>query len=59
MQESLGGQIAALSGVDEVAQRSSHGTKELSDVYGSITRASTAEQGFLFRDGRPFEGPDE
>ena len=61
MQESLGGQIAKLPGVDEVAP-----TLILSDpktlviVYGiDYKRFNALSQGFIFRAGRPFEGADE
>jgi len=61
MQESLGEKIAALSGVDEVAPTVIlHGTKELSDgLRIDYKRFNALSKGFLFRDGRPFEGPDE
>ncbi len=61
MQESLGGQIAALSGVDEVAPTVIlTEPKNLVMVYGiDYQRFNALSKGFLFRDGRPFEGPDE
>src|SRR6266853_2075483 len=61
MQESLGGQIAALSGVDEVAPTVIlTEQKNLVMVYGiDYQRFNALSKGFLFRDGRPFEGPDE
>jgi putative ABC transport system permease protein len=61
MQESLGEKIEKLSGVDEVAP-----TLILSDpksliiIYGiDYKRFNALSQGFLFRDGRSFVGPDE
>src|SRR2546427_5813246 len=61
MQESLGDQIAALSGVDEVAPTVIlTEPKSLVMVYGiDYQRFNALSKGFLFRDGRPFEGPDE
>jgi len=61
MQESLGDQIAALSGVDEVAPTVIlTEPKSLVMVYGiAYQRFNALSKGFLFRDGRPFEGPDE
>src|SRR6202171_2117040 len=61
MQESLGGQIAALSGVDEVAPTVIlTEPKSLVMVYGIDYKSFNGlSKGFLFRDGRPFEGPDE
>ena len=61
MQESLGEKIAALSGVDEVAPTVIlTEQKNLVMVYGiDYKRFNALSKGFLFRDGRPFEGPDE
>jgi putative ABC transport system permease protein len=61
MQETLGDQIGALPGVDEVAP-----TLILMDqknfvvVYGiDYKRFNALSRGFLYRTGRPFESPDE
>jgi putative ABC transport system permease protein len=61
MQESVGDQIARLSGVDEVAPTVIlTEPKTLVMVYGiDYQRFNALSKGFLFRDGRPFEGPDE
>jgi putative ABC transport system permease protein len=61
MQESLGQRIAALPGVDEVAPTVIlTEPKNLVMVYGiDFKRFNALSRGFLFRDGRPFEGPDE
>jgi len=61
MQESLGEKIGALSGVDEVAPTVIlTEPKHLVMVYGIDFQSFNAlSKGFLFRDGRPFEGPDE
>ncbi len=61
MQESLGDKIATLSGVDEVAPTVIlTEPKQLVMVYGiDYKRFNALSKGFLFRDGRPFEGPDE
>ena len=61
MQESLGEKISALSGVDEVAPTVIlTEPKNLVMVYGiDYKRFNALSKGFLFRDGRPFEGPDE
>jgi putative ABC transport system permease protein len=61
MQESLGQQIASLSGVDEVAPTVIlTEPKSLVMVYGiDYQRFNALSKGFLFRDGRPFESPDE
>jgi putative ABC transport system permease protein len=61
MQESLGEQIAALSGVDEVAPTVIlTEPKNLVMVYGiDFKKFNALSKGFLFRDGRPFQGPDE
>jgi putative ABC transport system permease protein len=61
MQESLGEQIQALSGVDEVAPTVIlTEPKNLVMVYGiDYQRFNALSKGFLFRAGRPFEGPDE
>jgi putative ABC transport system permease protein len=61
MQESLGDQIEKLPGVDEVSS-----TLILSDPKSLVNifcidykRFNALSQGFVFRDGRPFEAPDE
>jgi putative ABC transport system permease protein len=61
MQESLGDQIEKLPGVDEVAP-----TLILSDpktlmiIYGiDYKRFNALSQGFIFRNGRPFQSSDE
>src|ERR1700758_4299481 len=61
MPESLGDQIASVSGVDEVAPTVIvTEPKSLVMVYGiDYQRFNALSKGFLFRDGRPFEGPDE
>lgn len=61
MQESLGPQIASLSGVDEVAPTVIlTEPKSLVMVYGiDYQRFNALSKGFLFRAGRPFESPDE
>lgn len=61
MQESLGEKIAALSGIDEVAPTVIlTEPKNLVMVYGiDYKRFNALSKGFLFRDGRPFEGPDD
>ena len=61
MQESLGEQIASLSGVDEVAPTVIlTEPKNLVMVYGIDFKSFNAlSKGFLFRNGRPFEGPDD
>src|SRR5260370_23616115 len=61
MQESLGDQIASVSSVDEVAPTVIlTEPKSLVMVYGiDYQRFNALSKGFLFRDGRPFEGPDE
>lgn len=61
MQESLGDKIAALPGVDEVAPTVIlTEPKNLVMVYGiDYRRFNGLSRGFLFRAGRPFEGPDE
>jgi putative ABC transport system permease protein len=61
MQEPLGDQIASLSGVDEVAPTVIlTEPKNLVMIYGiDYQRYNALSKGFLFRDGRPFEGPDE
>src|SRR6266404_5779457 len=61
MQESLGDQIAALSGVDEVAPTVIlNEPKNLVMIYGiDYKRFNALSRGFLFRDGKPFEGPDD
>src|ERR1700731_3063293 len=61
MQESLGEQIASLSGVDEVAPTVIlTEPKNLGMVYGIDFKSFNAlSKGFLFRNGRPFGGPDE
>src|SRR5260370_4946072 len=61
MQESLGEQLEAVSGVDDVAPTVIlTEPKNLVMVYGiDYKRFNALSKGFLFRDGRPFEGPDE
>lgn len=61
MQESLGAQIASLSGVDEVAPTVIlTEPKNLVMVYGiDYQRFNALSKGFLFRSGRPFQSPDE
>jgi putative ABC transport system permease protein len=61
MQELLGEQIASLSGVDEVAPTVIlTEPKNLVMVYGIDFKSFNAlSKGFLFRNGRPFGGPDE
>src|SRR6266581_4800396 len=61
MQESLGEQLEAVSGVDDVAPTVIlTEPKNLVMVYGiDYKRFNALSRGFLFRDGRPFEGPDE
>jgi putative ABC transport system permease protein len=61
MQESLGEKLEGLSGVDEVAPTVIlTEPKNLSLVYGiDYKRFNALSKGFLFRGGRPFEGPDE
>lgn len=61
MQESLGDQIAALPGVDEVAPTVIlTEPKNLMMVYGiDYKRFNGLSRGFLYRSGGPFEGPDE
>ncbi len=61
MLESLGDQIAALPGVDEVAPTVIlTEPKNLVIVYGiDYQRFNGLSRGFLYRAGRSFEGPDE
>jgi putative ABC transport system permease protein len=61
MQESVGDQIASLSGVDEVAPTVIlTEPKRLVMVYGiDYQRFNALSKGFLFRAGRPFQSPDE
>lgn len=61
MQESLGGQIEKLSGVDDVAPTVIlTEPKKLSLVYGiDYQRFNALSKGFLFRSGGPFNGPDD
>src|SRR2546426_6831294 len=61
MPEPLGNQIASVSSVDEVAPTVIlTEPKSLVMVYGiDYQRFNALSKGFLFRDGRPFEGPDE
>jgi putative ABC transport system permease protein len=61
MQESLGDQIAVLGGVDEVAPTVIlTEPKNLVMVYGiDYKRFNALSRGFLFRDGKPFQGPDD
>jgi putative ABC transport system permease protein len=61
MQESVGDQIAALPGVDEVAPTVMlTEPKILMMIYGiDYQRFNALSRGFLYRAGRPFSGPDE
>ncbi len=61
MPESLGDQIAGINSVDEVAPSVIlTEPKSLVMVYGiDYARFNALSRGFLFRDGRPFQGPDE
>jgi putative ABC transport system permease protein len=61
MQESLKDQIEAIPGVDEVAPTLIlSDTKTLMIIYGiDYKRFNALSQGFIFRDGRPFEAADE
>jgi len=61
MQESLSDKIEALPGVDVVAPTVIlTEPKNLALVYGiDFKKFNALSHGFLFRDGRPFEGPDE
>jgi putative ABC transport system permease protein len=61
MQESLGDQIEALPGVDVVAPTVIlTEPKSLIMIYGiDYKRFNALSRGFLYRAGRPFEGPDE
>jgi putative ABC transport system permease protein len=61
MQESLGDRIAKLTGVDEVAPTIIlTDPKSLMIIYGiDYKRFNALSQGFMFRDGRPFQAPDE
>src|ERR1700704_1028877 len=61
MQESLGNQIEALPDVDVVAPTVIlTEPKNLVMVYGiDYKRFNALSKGFLFRTGRPFQGPDE
>ena len=61
MPESLGDQIAAVKSVDEVCPTVILSEpKNLVMVYGiDYARFNALSRGFLFRDGRPFQGPDE
>ncbi len=61
MQESVGDQIAQLPGVDEVAPTLIVAEpKSLMMIYGiDYQRFNGLSRGFLFRNGRPFEAPDE
>src|SRR6202008_3268277 len=61
MQESLGPQIEALPGVDEVASTVIlTEPKSLMMIYGiDYQRFNALSRGFLYRDGRPFQAPDE
>src|SRR5215470_3513621 len=60
-QESLGEQVSALSGVDEVAPTVLlTEPKSLVMMYGiDYQRFNALSRGFLYRDGHAFEGPDE
>src|SRR5271170_5456217 len=61
MQESVGDQIAALPGVDEVAPTVIlTEPKSLMLIYGiDYKRFNALSRGFLYRAGRKFESPDE
>src|SRR5215813_620121 len=61
MPESLADQIAKLSAVDEAAPTLVvSDPKTLVMVYGiNYQRFNALSQGFIFRDGRPFQAPDE
>jgi putative ABC transport system permease protein len=61
MPESLGDQIGALPGVDEVAPTVIlTEPKNLIMIYGiDYKRFNALSRGFLYRAGRPFENPDE
>src|SRR3989454_7649817 len=61
MPEPLGDQIASVSSVDEVAPTVIlTEPKSLVMVYGiDYQRFNALSKGFLFRAGRPFQGPDE
>ncbi|PYU12416.1 MAG: ABC transporter permease [Acidobacteria bacterium] len=61
MPESLGDQIASVKSVDEVAPTIIlTEPKSLVMVYGiDYARFNALSRGFLFRDGRLFQGPDE
>jgi putative ABC transport system permease protein len=61
MQESLGEQLEAVPGVDEVAPTVIlTEPKTLGIVYGiDFQRFNGLSRGFIFRGGRPFQGPDE
>ncbi len=61
MPESLGDQIASVKSVDEVAPTVIlTEPKSLVMVYGiDYARFNALSRGFLFRDGRLFQGPDE
>jgi putative ABC transport system permease protein len=61
MQESLADQLSQLPGVDEVSPTVIlTEPKNLVIVYGiDFQRFNALSRGFLFRAGRPFQGPDE
>src|SRR5258708_8779796 len=61
MQESLGDQIAALPGVDEVAPTVVlNEPKSLMMIYGiDYYRFNALSRGFLYRAGQPFASPDQ
>lgn len=61
MQESLGEQIEKLPGVDEVAPTLIlTDPKSLMIIYGiDYKRFNALSRGFIFRDGHPFQAPDE
>ncbi|HEY1481514.1 MAG TPA: FtsX-like permease family protein [Candidatus Acidoferrum sp.] len=61
MQESLGDRISQLPGVDEIAPTLIlTETKTLMLIYGiDYKRFNALSQGFIFRDGRPFQAADE
>jgi putative ABC transport system permease protein len=61
MQESLGDQITKIEGVDEAAPTLIlTDPKSLMIIYGiDYKRFNALSQGFIFRDGEAFQGPDE
>jgi putative ABC transport system permease protein len=61
MQQSLANEIEKLPDVDEVAPTLAvSDPKTMIIIYGiDYQRFNALSRGFIFRDGRPFEGPDE